>query len=124
MYFLKQFVIFIIVTGPVDIEAAIPVPVAYSVWVHVLYGFILDKNLVAAKFIRKFMSSLKPDNQKLDFNLKPLCDIEVLEKFPECMHFIAYLLRCSCIYTALSTQEGDTFINAAVRMTFLTGKFC
>lgn len=111
--------------GLVDIQAAIPVPMAYSVWVHVLYGFILEKNLVAANFINKFMLTLKPDNQKMDFNLKPLCDIEVLEKFPECMHFIAYLLRCGCIYTALSTQEGDTFINAAVRMTFFTGKlFC
>lgn len=108
--------------GQVDIQAAIPVPVAYSVWAHVLYDFISDKNLVAAKFIDKFMSTLEPDNQKLDFNLKPLCDMQVLEKFPECMHFITYLLRCGCIYTALSTQEGDTFINAAVRMTFLTGK--
>ncbi|CAC5380294.1 unnamed protein product [Mytilus coruscus] len=106
---------------PVDIQAAIPVPVAYSVWVHVLYGFILEKNLLAAKFIEKFMFTLEPDNKKMDFNLKPLCDMEVLEKFPECIYFIAYLIRRGCTYTTLSTQEGDTFINAAVRMTFLTG---
>lgn len=80
---------------------------------------------MAAKFIDTFMSTLKPDNQKLDFNLKPLCNVLVLERFPECMFFIAYLIRCGCIYTALSTQEGDTFINAAVRMTFYTGRlFC
>lgn len=94
----------------------------FVIWAHVLYGFVLDKNLEAAKFIEVHMKTLTADYKQMNFDLKPLCDIDLLKKYPEFMYFIAYMIDCGGKYTTLSTQKGDTFINAAVRMTFLTGK--
>lgn len=68
------------------------------------------------------MRTIKAVYVELNFDLEPLCGMELLAKFPECMFFIAYLIICGCKYTNLSTQQDDTFINAAVRMTCFTGK--
>ncbi|XP_063425387.1 TPR and ankyrin repeat-containing protein 1-like [Mytilus trossulus] len=104
-----------------NIQALIPFPVGFDIWVWVLHSFILERELEAAKYIANFMRTINVVYVELDFDLEPLCGIELLAKFPECMFFIAYLIICGCKYTSLSTQQGDTFINAAVRMTCLTG---
>ncbi|VDI43181.1 Hypothetical predicted protein [Mytilus galloprovincialis] len=104
-----------------DIQSLIPFPIGFDIWVYVLHSFILERDLEAAKYIANFMRNLDAIHIQLDIDLKPLCGMELLAKFPECMYFIAYLIRCGCQYTNLSTQQDDTFINAVVRMTFFTG---
>ncbi|CAC5364351.1 unnamed protein product [Mytilus coruscus] len=106
---------------PTDIQASIPIQVSFDIWVDVLYRFILEENLEAAKYIEQFIRTIPIIHIKLDYDLQPLCNMEILEKFPECMFFIAYLIRCGCKYSDLSTEKDDTFITAAVRMACLTG---
>lgn len=95
---------------------------AFNVWASVLYSFVQENNLVAAKFIEQHIRTLHVYGVKMDMDLRPLCETKLLQRFPECMYFVAKLIRCGCNFTNLSTPEKDTFINAGVRMTFLTGK--
>ena len=124
VYPIFHFIRYIIyITGPENFDKLLNIRVASNIWAYVLYNFIMEENFPAVIYALKKFSNSNFCNRKLEFDLRPLCDLNLLKNYPDISDFMTYLLICNCDYTTLSTHTGDKYIHAAVKITFATSKF-
>lgn len=124
VYLIFHFIRYIIhITGPENFDKLLNTRVPTDIWAYVLYYFITEKNFPAVTYALKKISNSNVCIRKLEFDLHPLCDLNLLTNYPDISDFMKYLLICNCDYTTLSTHTGDKYIHAAVKITFATSKF-
>jgi hypothetical protein len=82
----------------------------------------MEENFPAMTYALEKSSNFNICIGKLRFDLHPLCDLNLLKKYPDISDFIYHLLMLDCDYTTLSTHTGDKYIHAAVKITFATSK--
>ncbi|XP_052083768.1 TPR and ankyrin repeat-containing protein 1-like isoform X3 [Mytilus californianus] len=110
---------------PNNFHRILGIDIMCNVWIDVLYSFMVEKNIRAAMFVENMIqyTARKPCVFVMKrFNLRPLCDMNFIQSYPQCVSHISFFVSLGSNYTELSTEEGDTFIHAAVKMALTSGE--
>ncbi|XP_067665651.1 TPR and ankyrin repeat-containing protein 1-like [Haliotis asinina] len=102
-----------------------PIPflntVRRELWAKVAYDIIVKTaQWGAAHYAYKFFAVAKTNTVKVNYDLKPLCDQNNLQRHRWGSQLILYFLKCEANHQTLCFREGDTYLHATVFIVFLT----